>query len=259
MTSFATTLYIFITGLAVGSFLNVLIDRLPQEKSIVGRSHCDHCHKKLRWYDLIPVISYIMLRGRCRYCKMKLSVQYPLIEIVTGVSFAFVWSTSMIDVFGIVPRIFLLSITASLIVIFVADLKYQIIPDSIQVILFLSILLFFVFEGLTPLLFFNHVVSAIAVMLPIFLIFIITKGRGIGFGDVKLAFSIGFLMGWKGGLMALYIGFILGALVGIALLIGKRKGLKSKIAFGPFLVIGTAITFLWQDYFFGLLARYYGI
>jgi len=253
-------LMFFVIGTVIGSFLNVLADRLPQEETIMGRSHCDHCQKKLEGVDLIPVISFIYLGGKCRRCKKKLSFFYPLVEVVTGLSFVWVLiyalsqlgnpaltgfanPGNLLEVLSLVRAnlfyiLALLGIVACSIVIFFADLKYQIIPDSIQVALFGFAFLFLATQGLTPQIFLNHVLAAIVTMLPILILFLATKGNGMGFGDVKLAFTMGFLLGMIGGLASVYIGFVSGATIGIILIALKRMKLRSKIAFGPFLIIG---------------------
>ena len=253
---------IFILGIAVGSFLNVLIDRLPQEETIMGRSHCDHCKKDLEWHDLLPIFSYIYLGGKCRRCKTKLSFYYPLVEFITGAMF--VWVFMHLRPVGEIGRIgdigealltihnqtltviALLGIVSCAIVIFFSDFKYQIIPDSIQVTLFSFSFLYLITQGITPNIFLNHVLAAFITMLPILVLFLITKGKGMGFGDVKLAFTMGFLLGIKGGLASVYIGFITGAAIGIILIIFRIRKLRSKIAFGPFLIIGLLTAFFFN-------------
>jgi len=245
---------IFMIGIAVGSFLNVLIDRLPQEETILGRSHCDHCKKDLKWNDLIPILSYVYLGAQCRYCGKKLSLFYPLVEVLTGAMFVFVVLIGVRDVRNLggvsigdaflllhtqtMMLLALLGIVSASIVIFFSDWKFQIIPDSIQISLFAFSFLYIISRGITPKIFLDQAVAAFAVMLPILLVFYLSKGKGMGFGDVKLAFSMGFLLGIFSGFMALYIGFISGAIVGVTLLILGKKKMKSEIAFGPFLVLG---------------------
>src|SRR3989344_6728871 len=247
-------LLIFMIGIAVGSFLNVLIDRLPQEETILGRSHCDHCKKDLKWNDLIPILSYVYLGAQCRYCGKKLSLFYPLVEVLTGAMFVFVVLIGVRDVRNLgrvsigdaflllhtqtMMLLALLGIVSASIVIFFSDWKYQIIPDSIQISLFAFSFLFIISRGITPKIFLDQAVAAFVVMLPILLVFSLTKGKGMGFGDVKLAFSMGFLLGIFAGFIALYIGFISGAIVGVTLLILGKKKMKSEIAFGPFLILG---------------------
>ena len=134
--------FLFIYGTAIGSFLNVLIDRLPNEQSIMGRSHCDYCKKTLQGIDLFPIFSFLLLKGKCRYCHKKLSYFYPFVEILTGIAFILTWMyfpvvgrTVVLQTLG---KIAGLGIISSLIVIIFADLKYQIIPDSMQVSFLIS-------------------------------------------------------------------------------------------------------------------------
>src|SRR3989344_2720687 len=194
----SATVFIFILGLAIGSFLNVLIDRLPQGVTINGRSHCDFCNKTLNWYDLVPVISFFLSGGRCRYCNKKLSWQYPLVESFTGIFFVAIYLLRMDPLM----TISLLGIASSLTVIFVADLKYHIIPD----------------EATTAILFFSmpRVISQGDVFNNF--LDLVTKGKGMGFGDVKLAAAMGWLLGIKVGLLALYLSFILGGVISLILI-----------------------------------------
>lgn len=240
MVDYLTAIFLFITGSAIGSFLNVCIDRLPNDKPITGRSHCDYCKKKLKSIDLLPIISFVLLRGRCRYCKRKLSLQYPLVELLTGVMFILTWF--IIPAKTEVVRILNLGIVATLIAIFFADLKYQIIPDELQLIFFiLALTVAGINSDLRLDFLYGKAIDGLLVMLPILFLYLVTRGRGMGFGDVKYAFVAGFLLRLYGGLVALYIAFVVGALVGIVLLVFKLKKLKSQIAFGPFLVIGTMV------------------
>lgn len=235
--------FLFLLGLCIGSFLNVLIDRLPNDETIMGRSRCDFCKHELSWMDLFPIFSYFYLGGKCRYCKKKLSLFYPLIEVFTGLSFALVWLWGIDrgDGVGLIAPI--LGVFSSLIVIFFADLKYHIIPDQATAAMVLfSIPIVFAGGEVIP-----HIVSGLGAMMSIYFLYFITRGRGMGFGDVKLAFAMGFLLGFKGGFLALYLAFLLGAIVSIFLILSKNSGLKSKIAFGPFLVGGTLIMFFWPS------------
>lgn len=254
---------VFLIGIAVGSFLNVLIDRLPAEESITGRSHCDHCKKDLAWYDLLPILSYVYLGARCRYCGGSMSIYYPLVEVITGAMFVgvVVWMRPMSQIRLMADRgetlltihnqtlmlLALLGIVSSAIVIFFSDLKYQIIPDSIQMSLFAFAFLFIITQGITPKVFLDQIIAAFVVMSPILMLFWLTKTKGMGFGDVKLAFSMGFLLGILKGVLALYIGFVSGAVVGIILLALRKKGFKSKIAFGPFLILGLLIMLFYGE------------
>lgn len=252
-----TSMLIFLFGVAVGSFLNVLIDRLPKDEKITGRSHCDHCKKTIPWYDLIPVFSFFVLKARCRYCKKKISWQYPLIEILTGLAFVIIWtfSFSPIILSTVVGKIIILGIVSCLIVIFFSDLKYHLISDYIQVSFFLFSLLFhlIVFNQLP-----YYLLSGLIVGLSIFLIYYLSKERAMGLGDVYLALNIGFLLGWQAGFLALYIAFVTGAVFGTILILLKKKKIKSKISFGPFLVIGTIIMLFYGDKIMELIRKVYG-
>jgi leader peptidase (prepilin peptidase)/N-methyltransferase len=216
-------LLIFILGLCVGSFLNVLADRLPNGESVLwGRSHCDYCKKTLRWYELVPVLSFIFLRGRCLRCHKPLSIQYPVVELLTGLGFVF-----------LSPRIDYMIIFCTLLVLFLSDLKYQILPDSMIVIGSLAAILH------------PHILPALGSFAFLYLLWAITRGRGMGLGDVKLALFMGLFLGYPDIIVAFYIAFLTGALLGVILILVGKKGLKSTIAFGPFLIVGTALAFLW--------------
>jgi len=263
---------IFIFGASIGSFLNVLIDRLPKNKSILGRSHCDYCGKKIAWHDLIPVISFFVLRGKSRCCHKRLSLQYPLVEIITGTLYilVFIFQFSVFNDFSIFSFQFfelinLWGIVSCLIVIFFSDFKYHLISDWILLTLFVFSVLFRLGSGnpiptitglinQTPTL----ILSGLIVSFPIGLIYFISRERAMGLGDVYLSAIIGFLLGWKEGFIALYIAFVTGAIFGIILMIFQKKKLKSKIAFGPFIVIGTIVMLFWGERVMEMIKKIYG-
>ncbi|MFA5730068.1 MAG: prepilin peptidase [Candidatus Paceibacterota bacterium] len=237
---------IFIFGLIIGSFLNCVIWRLYKGESFVsGKSYCPHCRHSLGFWDLFPVLSYIFLRGKCRYCKGTISFQYPLIELITATLFSsvFIYLGSIISL----GLFFWLTIISFLIVIFVFDLKYFIIPDEvIYPAIFLSIawLLYSFFTGTIS----SHemilsIFSSLGASLFFFLIWFFSKGTAMGFGDVKLALLIGLLLGFPNTIVALFLGFLLGAIIGSVMILLKKKGLKSEVPFAPFLVAGTIISF----------------
>jgi len=216
--------FVGLFGLAVGSFLNVLIDRLPQGKNVItGRSQCDYCGKTLRWFELVPLLSFFIQRGRCRRCHNKLSWQYPIVELVTAVAFAY----------GANPLVF-----SSLLVIFVADLKYQIIPDSMVV---MGVI------GVIGVIGEKNVASGFGAAAFFLLLWLVTRGKGMGLGDVKLAFLMGLLLGFPNIIIASYLAFLTGAASGVILILLGKKKLKEKIAFGPFLVAGTVIALIWGE------------
>lgn len=236
---------IFLFGLAIGSFLNVLIDRLPRGESVSkGRSHCEKCKKILKWHDLIPVLSFIFLKGKCRYCRTSLSFYYPAVELTTGILFAAVFSfvgggnINFITIINFITVIYYLLITSSLIVIFFADLKYGIIPDKVVLPAIGAALGYlFLSSQLSTL---SYFLSAFGACLFFLFLFLVTRGRGMGFGDVKFAFLMGLILGFPNIIIALYIAFLTGAVLGCILILwGKKKLIGESIPFGPFLVFGT--------------------
>lgn len=248
-------LFIFLLGLATGSFLNVLIDRLPKNKSILGRSQCDHCRRKLKTLDLIPVFSYLFLAGRCRYCKKRLSWQYPLVELLTGALFVIIWIFVPVNE---VLKLFYLGLFSCLIVIFFTDWKYRIIPDQINITLFLFSLAIIYFGGFfSPNNLLIRLRDGLIVMLPIFGLYLVTKGKGMGFADVKLSFIIGFFLQILSGFYAIYFAFVSGAIFGVFLIFLKKKKMKDVIAFGPFLALGLAIMIFFGNAIVEFVKKFY--
>lgn len=262
----------FIIGATIGSFLNVLIDRLPKGEQVVkGRSHCDHCHKKLGFFDLVPLLSFLLLGGRCRYCRKKISFFYPLVEFLTGIifvmSFNFYNPTTLASIFPASPAggqlLTSLVVICSLIVIFFTDLKYYIIPDEMIVVgIIATILHIFVFSysptNIVSLLncYIVALVSGIIAGIFFFLLFLITKGKGMGQGDIKLAFLMGLLLGWPKIILAVYIAFLTGALVGVILILVGKKRFGQIIPFGPFLVLGTLAAIFYSNQLLNLWLRF---
>lgn len=262
---------LFILGIFFGSFLNALADRLSTENTMLGRSKCDACGHVLGWRDLIPVLSFVFLLGKCRYCKVKLSFKYPISEIFTGIIFSLTWylavTRALIPVGADVVNYIYLAIAAVLIVMFLADIGYQVIPDEMQISLFIFGLIKLLYLQIV---FFHQtafevakitglsLVYGVAVMAPILLVYIITKGKGMGFGDVKLSFNMGFILGILSGYLALYIGFISGGLFGALMLILKKGKRKTKIAFGPFLILGLYLMLFFESEVTIFLGRIYG-
>jgi len=230
--------FVFIFGLCIGSFLNCFIYRIEQKKKLSGRSFCPNCKKQLKWQDLIPIFSFIFLGGKCRYCKKKISWQYPAVELATGIIFILTATLAPIGYpVNFIKLLFWLYIASALIVIFVYDLKHYIIPDKIllpAIAISFIYLLIFNFNSLG-----NHLFSAFFGFLFFFSFFFFSKGKWMGFGDVKLAILMGFLLGFSNMLVALFFAFFFGAIIGIISIIFKRKNLKSEIPFGPFLIFGT--------------------
>jgi len=244
-------LLIFIFGLTVGSFLNSVIYRLGKESFLKGRSYCPHCDHKLSWKDLIPLLSYLSLKGKCRYCNEKISWQYPAVELSTGLLFLFLfWRglpklTSYSLLFQTITVVFGLIIVACLVVIFVYDLKHFIIPDPVLLLMLLAIgawfLTAFSFGFLSTCGIANRFLSGLLAALPFLLIVLASGGKLMGMGDVKYLFIMGLLLGWPQVVIALFFAFVIGGIMGIGLIALQKKSLKSKLPFGPLLVIGTLI------------------
>ena len=222
---------LFLFGLVFGSFISALSWRYPKGISIVeGRSMCPKCKKQIPWYDNIPLLSYLILGGKCRNCKKLISWRYPAIELVTGIGFILIG-----------PQIFWLIIFCILEIIFIIDLENQIIPD-IFVFLGLFFALFLNKESFFGALFAGFLAATFLVLIHIF-----TKGRGMGLGDVKFAVFGGFLIGIKLLLVWFLIAFLTGAVIGIILILGRKAHLKSQIAFGPFLVVAIPLALLYGE------------
>ncbi len=237
---------VFIFGTIVGSFLNCLIYRLEKNKGFVkGHSFCPHCQHRLAWFDLIPIISFFALRGRCRYCSRPISWQYPMVEAATGAIFLliFTWPNAGMAS-GIGNFIYYLFIACCLLAIFVYDLKHFLIPDKV---LFPAIIVVFLYQllGAEPLL--NPFLSALGAAGFFLAIFLASGGKWIGFGDVKLALLLGLLLGWPKIIAGLFLSFFIGAIIGTGLIMLRKKGMKSEVPFAPFLIAGTFIALFWGE------------
>ena len=243
--------FIFFLGLSVGSFLNCLIYRLEARESFLkGRSFCPHCRRVLSWWDLIPVFSFLILKGKCRYCYQKISWQYPLVELTTGLLFLLIFNFQLSPALSqFITTLYLFIISSFLIVIFVYDLKHSIIPDKV---IYPAIATALIFNFQLPI--FNQfsifkfsILSALGAAAFFLTIVLISRGKWMGGGDVKLAFLMGLFLGWPNILVALFLAFLIGAIIGIGLIISGKKTLKSEVPFGPFLVTGTFIALFWAE------------
>ncbi len=236
-------------GLVIGSFLNVVIWRLPRKESLVApRSHCPGCDAPITARDNIPLVSWLLLRGRCRRCEEPISIRYPFIELLTAVLFAAV-SARFSDSWAL-PAFLVL--TAALIAIAAIDLEHFIIPNRILYpVGFASVILLAGAAALehswSP--FGRALLGAVGAFVFFFVLHIVAPG-GMGFGDVRLSFVLGLFLGWLGGMQVfggLFLGFLLGAVIGIVLIAVGSRGRKQHIPFGPFLAAGTMIFVLFGD------------
>lgn len=232
---------VFLYGITIGSFLNVLIYRLPKKENIVTtRSHCMSCGNQLKWYDLVPLFSYLVLRGKCRKCKAKISVQYPLIEGLNGVLYILVFS-----VYGIsVETLLYCLLSSALLALSVIDLRTYEIPVGFQYFILVLGIARVATDYKNWLL---YVIGFFAVSVFLYLIVLISKGAAMGGGDVKLMAVCGLLIGWKMILLSLAVGCILGSV--IHLLRMKFSGQEHMLAMGPYLSLGIMISVLWGNQF----------
>lgn len=226
---------LFILGLIIGSFISAITYRIPRNLGFIkGRSFCDSCKAELSWYDNIPLFSFLLYHGRSRCCGKKISIRYPLIELVTALGFVVLYSVLGFSIL-LTTYYLLLILTLSILII---DLEHQIIPDELSwLILLLG--LFTVHRSL-----FTSLFSAFFFSLLLLALYLATKGRGMGLGDVKLAIPIGLWLGLEKGMIWLMLSFISGGIVASVLLLLKKAKLKTKIAFGPFLIFAFWLTLL---------------
>jgi len=243
---FLIYLFVFILGSAVGSFLNCVIYRLETGQDFVfGRSFCPHCKHFLGWKDLIPILSFLILKGKCRYCQKRISLQYPLVEISTAFLFLlnFYQFRNYITLYSFIDLVFLSIISSFLIVIFVFDLKHYLIPDKVihSAIGFTLLYQFFKVWNLGHWNLFEiwNLVIGILPSLFFLAIILISKETWMGWGDFKLSILMGLFLGWPRILIALFFAFFSGAIFGLILIFLKLKTMKSQIPFAPFLVSGT--------------------
>lgn len=265
-------LLLFFLGLSIGSFINSFLWRYEKKISFSGRSMCPECSQKIRWYDNIPLLSWLILRGKCRQCHKNISLQYPVVELITGLLFAIIpeasgnlkyfydilahpeeihWLSSSVKVSG---TLVLLAIIGTLVTITVFDLKNKEIPNGFNLtfialsFLYVTLLSTSSSNFWTPILI-NTLAGAISFLFFYFFVYI-SKETWMGGGDAKMAFGMGLLLGPAGVFLAILLSSVIGSIYGLSLIFwgkqngkgGNRKlGLKSEIPFGPFLALGTVI------------------
>ena len=233
-------IFIFTIGLCVGSFLNVCIYRLPNSKSIVHPgSTCPQCATAIRFYDNIPVLSYLWLKGHCRYCGAAIPLRYPIVELIGGL---FALGTYLKFGLTIEMPIYYIFIAALLVVTFI-DIDHRIIPD---VITLPGIPLFFAASFALPQITYTQSLAGIvlgggSLFLVAWIYNLITKREGMGGGDIKLLAMIGAVIGWQGVLFTIFASSLIGTLAGLVVMVQSRQGMKLAVPFGPFLAIGSII------------------
>ena len=293
-TNWVFLLFLFLFGLAVGSFLNVVILRYEPSQPFfgwrrwLGRSHCPSCKTNLAWTNLVPLVSYLLQKGKCRSCDEPISIQYPLVELATGLLFVFVplqlWNMLSAVVFGshawiiVLVSVLWIAVFLLFIVVTVIDLRYFLIPNSVNAALAVLGVAWTIvvwsagitpamgggsflghFSGLFPVFgmaWENHL-AGLAIGLIFFLVIVLVSlGKGMGMGDVKLIAALGLLFGWPDIAAIMALSFIIGGIFAAGyLLVGKKK-MSDQLPFGPFIILAATILFFWGA---GLAGAYLGI
>ena len=232
---------IFIFGITIGSFLNVCIYRIPRGETVVTTpSHCMTCGHKLSWFELLPLFSYIFLRGRCRSCKSQISPQYPIIEAVNGLLYVLVFAVNGLNLISIIYALF----TSALLVLTVIDWRTYEIPISINIFILVLGCLKVVLDFNN---FLDYLIGFFIVSVFLLVLYMITKGRAIGGGDIKLMAVAGLLLGWQLIVLAFLIGCVLGSILHLIRM--KVSGADRMLAMGPYLSAGLFIAMLWGNDF----------
>ncbi|HXF43998.1 MAG TPA: prepilin peptidase [Candidatus Paceibacterota bacterium] len=288
---------LFLFGLAVGSFLNVVILRYAPERSVFnlnnfrGRSHCPHCGKTLRWFELLPLFSYIVQSGRCRSCDKRLTLQYPLVEFLSGAVFAFLpfFFRNFYGFVSIFPTgagfgsyyAFLaiwIVIMLVWLVISAIDLKHYLIPNELNVFLGILGLALVAVKSMpsawllpfhssflrhyqiifspNQVVWMNHVFGALAGLIFFGFLLAVSRGRAMGMGDVKLAAASGLILSWPDMALAMILAFVLGGAIGVVMLLLKKKTFRDKLPFAPIMIIGMLLTFFFG---FQIVSGYFGL
>lgn len=238
-------IFVLLIGLVIGSFLNCLIWRLYKNETVGGRSYCPECRHQIAWYDNIPVLSFIVLKAKCRHCHKPISWQYPLVEIATAILFAlaFVKDTASTQFTFLLIRDWLLITT--LIIVFVYDLRWQLVPMNV---IWPMCAAMFILNFLLGFSWLTIIICALAATAFFFAQYILTKKKGLGEGDIWLGLLLGLAFPDLSQLLAIMvISYGIGAAVSIALVLANKKQGKSKIALGPFLASGAIITLIWGE------------
>lgn len=230
---------IVIFGITIGSFLNVCIYRIPLGESIVtAPSHCMTCGRKLKWYDMVPVFSWLVLGGKCRNCKSKISVQYPIIEGVNGILYVMICAVNGLEWSSVIYCF----MASALLVLSIIDWRTYEIPFGINVFLFvLGVAMTILDRGNLA----EHLIGMICVSGLLGILYLLTGGRAIGGGDIKLMFACGLILGWKLILLAFFLGCIIGSVVHIIRMSVKKAG--RMLAMGPYMSAGILLAALWGN------------
>jgi prepilin signal peptidase PulO-like enzyme (type II secretory pathway) len=243
---------LFFLGLALGSFLHVLASRYDPERFILtretlgGRSYCPGCRKTLAWYELVPLVSFLIQLGKCRSCGAKISWSYFFVELASGLIVLLappLWAA-----------VFLILLLVTLI-----DIRLQMIPDELSAVLVALGIWITSMSGFGIAVWMDHLGAALGAAAFFALLIAITRGRGMGWGDVKLVFALGLIFGWLQTLLLVALAFVIGAIVGLALIAIHSKNMKSALPFGPFLALSAAIVFFFGQSLADIYLRLLGV
>jgi len=257
--------FIFIFGLTIGSFINCFIWRLYKGESLLNRSYCPKCRKKISWYDNIPIFSFLFLGGKCRHCQKKISLQYPVVEFIVGILFMLFWwkytgyinsfelyQTITIDYLKVFKGFFIISV---MVVIFIYDLKWYLILDKISLPASLVMLIINLFSGVALM---DILICAIVGSSFFLIQFLVSNGRWIGGGDIRLGLLMGLIFPQLGLLiLAIMLGYFIGSIIGIGLMFFGKKKWGSQLPLGVFLSTSTIITIIYGqeilDWYLGIV------
>ncbi len=233
-----------LVGASLGSLINVLSLRYGKPGALItDRSRCPHCGGELRWWELIPVVSFIVLRGRCARCEAAISPQYPVVEVLSALFWVWPflpWPESRPEY---ALAVSIAAILTALLLLFLIDLKTMILPDIY--IVYLAILVLLRLWAIPPAVPRAHVVGAVTGAGFLLLLWFVTRGRGIGFGDVKLMIPLGLLLGLPATAALLWVAFVAGGMMAACLLLARKASLKTAVPFGPFLIAAASLALLW--------------
>ncbi|MFD1851891.1 prepilin peptidase [Oceanobacillus bengalensis] len=244
-------IFFFIVGIVFGSFYNVVGLRSPKNETFVNdRSYCPNCKHQLAWYELIPVLSFVIQGGKCRHCKAKISYIYPMVEVFTGILFAF----SYVKIGMEVELITALLLVSMLMIIFVSDITYMLIQNKILLFFLPFFIIMRILNPLEP--WWSPILGAVVGIGIIALIIIVSRG-GMGAGDMKLFGVLGIVLGTEKVLLAFFLSCLVGAIIGMLLMAFKVIGRKQPVPFGPYIIFAALITYFYGenliDWYFNLL------
>ena len=240
---------ILLVGFSIGSFINVILYRMPKRIDfLTSRSKCPSCSLQLKWFDLIPLISFILLNGKCRSCKQKISLGYFFVELIAGFLTLAVFLVFRDNIWSL---ILWMSVVNTIFLLALFDMRYFILPDKILITIFLLVAIFYTLDWLkiiestsiSPL---QSLVGAVIGLAILGSFWLFSKGKWMGFGDVKFAFVLGYIFGIYGGLIVIYVGSLIGGGLGIILLINHKASFKTKMPFGTFLGLSAILYIIFQ-------------